>query len=200
MSDAQLLDRFVSARGEVSEAAFAALVIRHGPMVLRVCRSLIHNAHDVEDAFQAVFFVLARRAGSIRRKGSVASWLFGVAQRVAVRARRGDARRKALLERVAARKAEPDLPTESDLDGELLYEAIRGLPERLREPVVLCYLEELTYEAAADRLELSAVVIRAVSHGARAVARAVEPPWFRDLRGSLPPVLPVERKRLSPRP
>ena len=95
MSDAELLDRFVSRRDEASEEAFDALVIRHGPMVLRVCRSVLHNAHDAEDAFQAIFFVLADRAGSIRRRGSIASWLFGVAQRVAARAKRGAARRHA---------------------------------------------------------------------------------------------------------
>ena len=88
MSDAQLLDRFVSRRDEAAEAAFEELVIRHGPMVLRVCRGALHDAHDAEDAFQAVFLVLANRAGSIRRAGSIASWLFGVARRVAARARR----------------------------------------------------------------------------------------------------------------
>ena len=93
MSDAQLLDRFLSRRDEAAEAAFEELVIRHGPMVLRVCRGVLHDAHDAEDAFQAVFLVLASRAGSIRRSGSVASWLFGVAQRVATRARRSAARR-----------------------------------------------------------------------------------------------------------
>ena len=94
LSDAQLLDRFVSRRDEAAEAAFEELVIRHGPMVLRVCRSVLHDAHDAEDAFQAVFLVLANRAGSIRRSGSVASWLFGVAHRVATRARRSAARRR----------------------------------------------------------------------------------------------------------
>ena len=94
MSDAQLLDRFVSRRDEAAEAAFEELVIRHGPMVLRVCRSVLHDAHDAEDAFQAVFLVLANRAGSIRRSGSVASWLFGVAQRVATRGKRSAARRQ----------------------------------------------------------------------------------------------------------
>ncbi len=94
MSDAQLLDRFVSRRDEAAEAAFEELVIRHGPMVLRVCRGILRDAHDAEDAFQAVFLVLANRAGSIRRSGSVASWLYGVAQRVANRGKRGAVRRR----------------------------------------------------------------------------------------------------------
>ncbi len=92
LSDAQLLDRFASRRDEAAEAAFEELVIRHGPMMFRVCLGVLHDAHDAEDAFQAVFLVLASRAGTIRRSGSVASWLFGVAQRVASRARRGVAR------------------------------------------------------------------------------------------------------------
>ena len=144
MSDAQLLDRFVSRRGEGSEEAFDALVIRHGPMVLRVCRSVLHNAHDAEDAFQAIFFVLADRAGSIRRRGSVASWLFGVAQRVAARAKRGAARWRARNRCIAARNSERALPAEIDPDWEILHEEIHGLPERLRAPIVLCYLQGLT--------------------------------------------------------
>ena len=88
MTDAQLLDWFVSGRGEPSEAAFEELVNRHGPMVFRVCRSVLRDTHDAEDAFQATFLVLAHRARSIRRRGSIASWLFGVAHRVASRQER----------------------------------------------------------------------------------------------------------------
>src|SRR5690349_12694538 len=106
MTDAQLLDRFVSRRDEAAEAAFEELVIRHGPMVLRVCRSALHDAHDAEDAFQAVFLVLANRARSIHRRGSIASWLFGVARRVASRARRSAARRRALEQLVSERTSE----------------------------------------------------------------------------------------------
>ncbi len=86
LTDAQLLDWFVSRRDEAAEAAFEELMIRHGPMVFRVCRSVLRDAHDAEDAFQAAFLVLAHRAGAIRRRGSVASWLFGVAHRVSARA------------------------------------------------------------------------------------------------------------------
>ena len=160
MSDAQLLDRFVSRRDEAAEAAFEELVIRHGPMVLRVCRGVLHDAHDAEDAFQAVFLVLASRAGSIRRAGSVASWLFGVAHRVATRARRSAARRRRLDRIVAERTSECDLPRDDDPDWEVLHEEIDGLPERLRAPVVLCYLQGLTYAAAAHQLGLSEVAVR----------------------------------------
>ncbi len=91
LSDSQLLDQFILRRDEMSEAAFEELVIRHGPMVFRVCRGVLSDSNDADDAFQAVFLVLASRAASIRRTASVASWLFGVAQRVATRARRSAA-------------------------------------------------------------------------------------------------------------
>jgi RNA polymerase sigma factor (sigma-70 family) len=160
LSDAQLLDRFASRRDEAAEAAFEELVARHGPMVLRICRGVLHDAHDAEDAFQAVFLVLASRAGSIRRSGSVASWLFGVAQRVACRARRGAARRQRLNRIVAERTSGSDPSGETDLDSAPLHEEIDGLPERLRAPVVLCYLQGLTYAAAARQLGLSEVAVR----------------------------------------
>ncbi len=160
LSDAQLLDRFVTRRDEAAEAAFEELVIRHGPMVLRTCRGVLHDAHDAEDAFQAVFLVLANRAGSIRTRGSVASWLFGVAQRVALRGKRSSGRRRALDQLVAERTAESDLPAADDHDWEILHGEINDLPERLRAPIVLCYLQGLTNAAAAHQLGLSETAIR----------------------------------------
>ena len=160
LSDSELLDRFVSRRDEAAEAAFEELVIRHGPMVLRVCRGVLHDAHDAEDAFQAVFLVLANRARSIRRSGSVASWLFGVAQRVANRGKRSAARRHALDQLVAERTSESYLPAENDPGWEILHEEINGLPERLRAPIVLCYLQGMNYAAAAHQLGLSEMAIR----------------------------------------
>ncbi len=160
LSDAQLLDRFASRRDEAAEAAFEELVIRHGPMVLRVCRGVLHDDHDAEDAFQAVFLVLASRAGSIRRAGSVASWLFGVAHCVATRARRSAARRRRHDRIVAERAPEIDVPRADDPDREAIHEEIDGLPESLRAPVVLCYLQGLTYAGAANQLGTSEVVVR----------------------------------------
>jgi DNA-directed RNA polymerase specialized sigma24 family protein len=87
LTDSELLAQFLAADAPSAEAAFAILVDRHGPMVLRVCRSALPNTHDAEDASQAVFMVLARRARSVRRLDSVASWLYGVARRVAARRR-----------------------------------------------------------------------------------------------------------------
>jgi RNA polymerase sigma factor (sigma-70 family) len=137
ISDAHLLTQFASRRDEAAQAAFEELMIRHGPMVLRVCRSVLHDAHDAEDAFQAVFIVLANRSGSIRQSASVATWLFGVAQRVANRGKRSAARRQALNLLVAERTSDSYFPTENDPDWEILHEEIKGLPEGLRAPIVL---------------------------------------------------------------
>ena len=93
LSEGQLLERFRSRR---DEAAFAALVARHGPMVLGVCRRLLADAHDAEDAFQATFLVFVRKAGSLQEHRPLGPWLYGVAHRVAVRARANAARRGAV--------------------------------------------------------------------------------------------------------
>jgi RNA polymerase sigma factor (sigma-70 family) len=160
MSDAQLLDWFVAQGDESAEAAFEELMIRHGPMVFGVCRNVLGDVHDAQDAFQAVFLVLANRARSIRHKESVASWLFGVAHRVAARARSRAARRRALDRRAAERTVEHSLPSEPAADWEMLHDELDRLPERLRAPLVLCYLQGLTYGAAAHQLELSEGTLR----------------------------------------
>src|SRR5579883_622807 len=157
LTDGQLLERFVAGRDEAAEAGFAALVERHGPMVLRVCRQILRDAHDAEDAFQATFLVLARRAGSVRQRGSVASWLYGIAQRLAMRSRADTARRRAHERRRAERRAMTAGYSASHDGGEAecwpeLHEEVARLPEKYRESVVLCYLEGLTTEAAARRL------------------------------------------------
>ena len=103
LSDRQLLERFVSGRDASAEAAFEVLVQRHGPMVLRVCHNVLGDATDAQDAFQATFLVLVRRSGSIRRLESLGSWLYGVACRVAARARVEAARRRAAERRGALR-------------------------------------------------------------------------------------------------
>ena len=104
LSDQQLLDEFLERRDEVAELAFAVLVERHGPMVLGVCRRIMGDPHDAEDAFQATFLVLARKGHSIRVEGSLGRWLFGVATRVATHARTDEMRRRA-RERHRARSA-----------------------------------------------------------------------------------------------
>lgn len=150
LSDAQLLDRFLARSGESAGEAFEALVARHGPMVLDVCGNVLRDPHNAQDAFQATFLVLASRAGSIRRRDALASWLLGVARRVALRARADVARRRVYEGLAAEAKAHrsPE-PPESWPD---LHEEIGRLPQRYREPVVLCYLEGLSTETAALRL------------------------------------------------
>jgi RNA polymerase sigma factor (sigma-70 family) len=148
LSDAELLLRFVRRR---DEAAFELLVYRHGPMVLGVCRRVLGNPHDAEDAFQAAFLALARKAGGIARGGAVAPWLCRVAFRVALRARAAAARR-------AARALPADLPAPDDGGPAerdwrpILDEEINRLPERYRRPVVLCHLQGHTLAEAARQL------------------------------------------------
>jgi RNA polymerase sigma factor (sigma-70 family) len=149
-TDAQLLERFTARRDEV---AFAELVRRHGPMVLNVCRSVLHHEQDAEDAFQATFWVLARRAPSIRQPEAVAGWLYEVAYRAAVKAQADAARRRA-----QERRASPMAPANPALDMTLrdlqraLHEALQRLPDKYRLPLVLCYLEGRSQAEAASQL------------------------------------------------
>ncbi len=154
-SDSELLDRFVQRR---DEAAFAALVERHGAMVLRVCRQVLADEHDAQDASQATLLVLARRADAIHGRESVASWLHGVALRVAAKARVAAARRRAHERRAgsmlaAAHEIEPGFDFVPDCERwQWLHDELGRLPESFRSPVVLCYLEGLTQEQAAIQL------------------------------------------------
>ncbi len=147
-TDGRLVQRFLTAHDESRRALFTALVERHGPMVLRVCRQVLGDSHDADDAFQATFLILARKAGSVRKADSLASWLHGVALRVAARAR-ADAIRRQVHERRVGPMNEA-APTREEWPE--LHEEIARLPERYREPVVLCYLEGLSTEAAAMRI------------------------------------------------
>jgi RNA polymerase sigma factor (sigma-70 family) len=150
VTDGELLERFVARR---EEAAFAELLRRYGPMVLCTCRGLLRNAHDAEDAFQATFLVLVRRAGALEKRACLGSWLYAVARRTALSARRAAARRWARERRVGAmRESEHD---EQAAERELscvLREEVSRLPEKYQAPVVLCYLEGMTNEEAARRL------------------------------------------------
>jgi RNA polymerase sigma factor (sigma-70 family) len=152
-TDRQLLRRF--ARGR-DEAAFATLVSRHGPLVMGVCRRVLGNAADAEDAFQATFLVLARRARFVAWRASVANWLHVTAYRLAGRMRLADSRRRA-RERRAAPKPEPSTPASAEwrelcelLDGEL-----RRLPGSERAALLACYFEGRTQDEAARELGVS---------------------------------------------
>jgi RNA polymerase sigma factor (sigma-70 family) len=157
LSDRQLLEQFAARRDRASEAASELLVLRHGPMVLRVCRNVLRDATDADDAFQATFLVLVRRIGSIRGMESVGGWLYGVACRVAARARVEAGRRRAAEERAAARIVEAVDPIDGDGPaslglGPVVQEEVRRLPDKYRAVVALCYWEGLTHEQAAAQL------------------------------------------------
>jgi RNA polymerase sigma factor (sigma-70 family) len=153
LSDGQLVQRFLTARDGADQVAFTALVERHGPMVLGVCREVVGNAQDAQDCFQATFLVLARKAASVRKANSLASWLHKVARRVSIQAKAEAARRGAYERRSAVMKAMQVERQEGPLERwPELHEAIARLPERYREPVVLCYLEGFTTEEASLRI------------------------------------------------
>jgi RNA polymerase sigma factor (sigma-70 family) len=154
LTDGELLERFAARQGAVSETAFAALIERHGPMVLRVCRGVLSDPEDARDAFQATFLVLVRRAGSIRSRESVASWLHGVAYRTASCARSATARRKRHERRAGEMSAIAALEDHTDDRWSILHEELHRLSPRFRDPIVLCDLEGLTHERAAERLSL----------------------------------------------
>lgn len=152
VGDGALLDRFISDHGEVAEAAFATLVDRHGPMVLRVCRGALKDRNDAEDAFQATFLALLRGARSIRNRDSVASWLHGTALRVSAYARLSGAKRKAHEGRSAASTSREEADPERDDLRAVIVEEVARLPERYRMAVVLCDLEGLSHDEAARSL------------------------------------------------
>jgi RNA polymerase sigma factor (sigma-70 family) len=149
-TDRQLLEQFVRKH---DGSAFQALVERHGPMVLAVCERVLHHAQDAEDAFQATFLVLVRKAGSIGQPELLANWLYGVAYRTALKAR-ANAVRRSENERQAV-----SMPTSDPLLEiawrelrALLDEELSQLPEKYRAPLVLCYLQGKTNEEAARQL------------------------------------------------
>jgi RND family efflux transporter MFP subunit len=149
-TDGQLLDRYVVQR---DEAAFELLLWRHGTMVLNVCRRVLRDEHDAEDAFQATFLAFVRKARSIVRREAVAGWLYRVAYRVALEAR-SRVQKTAQREKRGAEKLALAEGTEAGWDElrPLLDEEVNRLPERLRLPLVLCYLEGKTNEEAARQL------------------------------------------------
>jgi RNA polymerase sigma factor (sigma-70 family) len=156
--DQYLLRRFADER---DEAAFAQLVRRHGPMVLGVCRRVLHDPHAADDVFQATFLVLARRPKSIRNEASVGSWLYQVAYRLAKRVRFAAARRRAY-------ELRSPVPTTADPQDEMSWREmcaildaeLQALPDTFRAPLVLCYLEGLTRDEAARQLGWTAGAVK----------------------------------------
>ncbi len=166
LSDRQLLERFVAGHDPAGEAAFAALVARHGPMVLGICRQLLGDHQHAEDAFQAVFLVLARKARSLREPELLGNWLYGVALRTARKARGRLARRRRTEVEGSARYSAmpPAAPADRELldseQAEVLHGEIDRLPRAFRLPLVLCYFEGLSHDEAAHRLQWPVGTVR----------------------------------------
>jgi RNA polymerase sigma factor (sigma-70 family) len=151
-TDRELLGHYVDQQDSV---AFRDLVSRHGSAVHRVCRGVLKDIHEAEDAFQATFLVLARRAPEIRDPDALGGWLRGVAYRVAIRARRRSVRRRELEKARAEMSREEPAASPAEPDGELralVCDELTRLPEDYRRPIVLCYLDGLTHQEAARRL------------------------------------------------
>ncbi len=152
LADGPLLERFARRDGDAAESAFAVLVERHGPMVWRVCRATLRDEHEAEDAFQAVFLVLARKARALWVRDSLGPWLHAVTLRTAAYAR-SETKRRLDLERRRAESIVPrfDEPPRDD-PSPVIHEELGKLPDRYRSAIILCDLEGLSHEEAAHRL------------------------------------------------
>jgi RNA polymerase sigma-70 factor (ECF subfamily) len=160
LTDGQLLERFAVREVETAEAAFAALIERHGPMVWRTCLAVLRDEHEAHDAFQNTFLVLVRKAGSLWVRDSLGPWLHRVACHAAARVRRASARRRVVERRAAGRVVElAEARAWDDLEA-VIHEEIERLPERYRIPLLLCDLEERPYEEAARHLGCPVGTIR----------------------------------------
>jgi RNA polymerase sigma factor (sigma-70 family) len=160
LTDRQLLEQFTRHGADMSEFAFEVLLKRHGPMVLRTCTAILGDRHEAEDATQATFLVLARKARSLWVRDSLGPWLFGVARRIASSARTAALRRRVQEQRSAKSetwKKEDSVRDESDA---IVHEEVNRLPQVYRAAVVLCDLEGLTQEQAALQLGWPAGTVR----------------------------------------
>jgi RNA polymerase sigma factor (sigma-70 family) len=168
--DRHLLERFLAHK---DETAFAALVERHGAMVLGVAWNVLRQLQDAEDVFQATFLVLARQAGSVRKQGSVGSWLHGVAYRLALKARKAAATRRRYESCSPGRAPgeSPDDLTWHELSA-ILHEELERLPDKYRGPLVLCYLEGMTQDQASEHLGLARGTLKGRLERARLLLRS----------------------------
>jgi DNA-directed RNA polymerase specialized sigma24 family protein len=168
MTERELLERFVTAH---DPEAFRVLVERHGPMVLSVCRNVLREPHDVEDAFQSTFLVLAKHASTIKNRDTIGPWLHRVALRLAQRARY-QAYRRRLFERVGHDSGCVDPLDPPDLSFiPMLREEVSRLPDHYRLPVQLCYLEGKTNQEAAAQLRCPVGTIKGRLSRARQTLR-----------------------------
>jgi RNA polymerase sigma factor (sigma-70 family) len=164
MTDPELLEQFLGGPDEAAELAFEALVKRHGPMVFRVCRSVLRDTHAAEDAFQATFLVLARKARTLGSRELLGNWLYGVAFRTARKAKVLAIRRRAFELQAGMGKpaAIGQLHSDCGLDDleQVLHQEIDRLPASYRAAVVVCYLKGMTQAQAAQELRLAESTIR----------------------------------------
>ncbi len=159
--DRELLECFQTDSGPLGQEAFRILVERHGPMVLGLCRSLVRDQHEAEDAFQATFLVLVRKAASIQRKDTLGPWLYGVAAKVARRARgRLELRRKREVPVVAEIPGRDRTLRAGDSTEQVVHEEIARLPDSIGRPLILCCLQGLSYDLAAQRLGVNQSTVR----------------------------------------
>ncbi len=169
-TDRQLMARFASTQDQL---AFAELVRRHGGLVLATCKRILGHSHDAEDAFQATFLVIAKKAGSVSWNDSVAGWLHAVAIRLSHKVRTGNARRQALAAKVTT--VPPNTPRQPEPDEALLSAAIddeiRRLPKEYSEVVLLCAVEGLSTPLAAARLGVSDGAVRGRLYRGREMLR-----------------------------
>jgi len=178
LSDETLFERFLTGGGLDSQEAFRALVVRHGPMVLGICRHVLNQDQDAEDAFQATFLVLARKGGSIRDRRVLSGWLHEVAYRIAIKARASAVRRRT-LEREGMAMLPPAIePNRQDQQAAwnelrpVLHEEVNRLPDKYRIPVILSYLEGKTNEEVADLLQWPVGTVKGRLSRARELLRS----------------------------
>lgn len=156
--DHELLNRFIAHR---DEDAFRAIVVRHGPRLMQVCRGLLRSEHDAEDACQATFLVLVRNARKIRRRTSLTSWLYGTAYRICLKASARIQKRREKESREMMMDTKDSLDELADRHAHwVLHEELNQLPEKYRAPLVICYLEGKTREEAARELGCGLGVIK----------------------------------------
>src|SRR5215472_13063456 len=168
-SDRELMEQFVAGR---DDAALTALVRRHGPMVRSLCRRVLRNEQDAEDAFQATFLVLARKAHTLRAPEAVGNWLYGVAYRTALKARTAAARRARQEAAAPVRDvAEPLAELTVHEAQTIVDQELARLPDKYRAPLVLCCLEGLTRDEAAQQLGWSAGLLKSRLEKARELLR-----------------------------
>ncbi len=170
ITDVELLQHFCEGR---DEAAFEVLVRRYGPMVVTVCQHILQNSDDAEDAFQATFLVLVRRAASLRKAELLGNWLYGVAQRVALRVRVQEARRRVREKRRAEMLETLVAKPRGEVNewAPALYEELNRLPEKYRAPIEVCYLQGKTNEEAANLLDWPIGTVKGRLNRARELLR-----------------------------